>query len=94
MLEKDMQAQIMRWLRAQHGFFAWKAHSGGRYSEPGIPDIMCVAFGRVFAFEVKGEKGKATPLQCETIRKLNAAGACAGVVRSLDDVKAMMGGLA
>jgi len=77
----------MTYLRSIPGAFAWKAHAGGIYATGGIPDVLCVYKGKLFAFEVKRPGRKPTALQEATISKLCAAGAVAKVVTSLDDVK-------
>ena len=56
MLEKDIVAAIMRWLKTVPRCFAWKEH-GGMYGTAGIPDVICCLDGRFFAFEVKTPEG-------------------------------------
>ena len=87
--ESDIVAAILRYLRTVPGCFAWKTH-GGRYGTAGIPDIIACVEGRFFAFEVKTESGKVTPLQAATIQKILAAGGMAAVVRSVDEVRAIL----
>ena len=45
---------------------------------------------KFYGFEVKTERGKPTALQEATIRKINAVGGIAAVVRSVADVKAVL----
>ena len=87
--ESDIVAAILRYLRTVPGCFAWKTH-GGRYGTAGIPDIIACVEGRFFAFEVKTESGKVTPLQAATIQKILVAGGMAAVVRSVDEVRAIL----
>ena len=87
--ESDIVAAILRYLRTVPGCFAWKTH-GGMYGTAGIPDIIACVEGRFFAFEVKTESGKVTPLQAATIQKILAAGGMAAVVRSVDEVRAIL----
>ena len=89
MLEKDITAAIMRVLKMVPRCFAWKEH-GGMYGTAGIPDVICCLDGRFFAFEVKTATGKATPLQKATLQKILASGGTAAVVRSLDEVRAIL----
>ena len=89
MLEKDIVAAIMRWLKTVSHCFAWKEH-GGMYSTAGIPDVICCLDGRFFAFEVKTPEGRLTKLQEHTIQRIKDAGGHAFVVRSVDDVKAVL----
>jgi len=82
-------AAILRYLRAVPRCFAWKTH-GGMYGTAGIPDIIACVRGRFFAFEVKTATGKATPLQKATLQKILASGGTAAVVRSVDEVRAIL----
>ena len=86
MLEKDITAAILRWLKTVPRCFAWKEH-GGIYSTAGVPDVICCLDGRFFAFEVKTPDGRVTRLQEHTIDKIKVAGGRAFVVRSVEDVK-------
>ena len=89
MLEKDITAAIMRMLKMVPRCFAWKEH-GGMYGTAGIPDVICCLDGRFFAFEVKAPDGVVTKLQERTIHRIKVAGGHAYVVRSVDDVKAVL----
>lgn len=89
MTEKDIVQSILRYLKTVPHCFAWKTH-GGMYGTAGIPDIIACVDGRFFAFEVKTTTGKATPLQETTIRKILASGGTAVVVRSVDEVRALL----
>ena len=53
----------------------------------GMPDILFVYGGRLYAFEVKRPGGRATALQLHTLGQLRRAGAVAAVVYSWQDVK-------
>ncbi len=91
MKESDIVRAIIGYLKALPGCFCWKEH-GGMYGTAGIPDIIACINGRFFGFEVKTDIGRPTQLQLATIRKINNCGGCAGVVRSVDDVKALIDG--
>lgn len=52
MLERDIVAAILRYLKKGNHCFAWKTH-GGMYGTAGIPDIIACIDGRFYAFEVK-----------------------------------------
>lgn len=56
----------------------------------GIPDIIACIGGKFYGFEVKTERGKPTALQEVTMRKIQAAGGIAVVVRSVADIKAVL----
>ena len=58
----------------------------------GIPDIIACIRGHFFGFEVKTDTGKPTELQKATIRKILKCGGTAAVVRSVDEVRALIEG--
>lgn len=91
MLEKDIVKAILRYLKTVPNCFAWKEH-GGMYGTAGVPDIIACIGGRFYAFEVKTEKGEPSALQEATIRKILAAGGVAVIVRSVDEVRAVING--
>ena len=91
MLEKDIVKAIMKYLKTVPNCFCWKEH-GGMYGTAGIPDIIACINGHFYGFEVKTEGGKPTKLQETTIRKILAAGGTALVVRSVDEVRAVVNG--
>jgi len=72
MLEKDIVAQIMRFLKTVPHCFAWKNH-GGMYGTAGLPDVVCCYHGRFVGLEVKTPKGKLTKLQETTLQRIQAA---------------------
>ena len=86
MLEKDIVASILRYLKTVPGCFAWKSH-GGMYGVAGLPDIICCIGGRFVAFEVKTPSGKLTKLQETMISKINAAKGNAYKVTTLQEVR-------
>lgn len=92
MKEADIVKAILRYLKTVDRCFCWKEH-GGMYGTAGIPDIIACIDGRFFGFEVKTEDGKPTKLQEATIRKILAAGGTALVVRSVDEVRAVIDGI-
>ena len=92
MLEKDIVAKIRNYLKTVPNCFFWKEH-GGQYGTAGIPDIIACINGHFCGFEVKTDIGKPTKLQEATIRKILAAGGTAVVVRSVDEVKAVVNGI-
>ena len=89
MKESDIVKAIIKYLKTVPGCFCWKEH-GGMYGTAGIPDIIACVDGRFYAFEVKTETGKPTKLQEATIRKIIKAGGTAVVVRSVDEVRAVI----
>ena len=89
MKESEIVRKITGYLKTVENCFFWKEH-GGMYGTAGIPDIIACIRGSFFGFEVKTDKGKTTTLQDATIRKINSAGGTAVVVRSVEDVKAVL----
>lgn len=89
MKEADIVKAILRYLKTVPKCFFWKEH-GGMYGTAGIPDIIACINGRFYGFEVKTEDGRPTKLQESTIRKIKNAGGIALVVRSVDEVKAVI----
>ena len=91
MSEKEIVTKILHYLKTVPKCFAWKEH-GGIYGMAGIPDIIACIDGKFYAFEVKTPVGKTTKLQEATIRKILACGGTVSVVRSVDEVRAVING--
>ncbi len=91
MKESDIVRAILKYLKTVPGCFAWKEY-GGMYGTAGIPDVICCYRGRFYGFEVKTETGEPTELQKATIRKIQKARDTALVVRSVDEVRAVIDG--
>lgn len=89
MKEADIVKAILKYLKTVPKCFFWKEH-GGMYGRAGIPDIIACIDGRFYGFEVKTEDGRPTKLQESTIRKIKNAGGIALIVRSVDEVKAVI----
>lgn len=89
MKEATIVRAIMKYLKTLPGCFCWKEH-GGMYGTAGIPDIIACINGHFYGFEVKNEIGRPTKLQEAAIRKICAAGGTALVVRSVDEVRAVI----
>jgi hypothetical protein len=56
----------------------------------GVPDIILIHQGRVFALELKRVGGRSTPKQLETIAAMGAAGAFCCVAEGLDRALAVL----
>ena len=89
--EATIQKAILRWLRTRPRSFTVKL-AAGPYSVPGLPDVLHLEGGQAYFFEVKAPGGRATPLQVSTLEQLALAGAVVALVRSVADVKAILGG--
>jgi hypothetical protein len=83
--------------RAQPGMFAFHVPNGGyrRKTEAailkglgvkaGVPDVICIHRGKVYALELKAAGGRLSPKQRETTDALREAGATVRVATGLDD---------
>lgn len=90
-LESAIVKSIISYLNRIPGARAKKIH-GSSYSA-GWPDVLCVMNGRAIFFEVKRPAPYGTPvtkIQQAELAAWAKAGAVAGVVRSVDDVKKIM----
>lgn len=101
MSEKTVQARIVKAIREEYPE-AWifKVH-GSPYQMTGVPDLLVLAHGILYGFEVKhrrpGEsaehaRSRATPQQRAQIRAIRAAGGVALVVLGPDEVLQVMSG--
>jgi len=86
MLEKDITAAILRYLKSLPGCFCWKQY-GGMYGTAGLPDVICCINGMFIAFEVKTITGRLSKLQAATIKRIWEAHGRAFKVTSVNEVK-------
>lgn len=89
MNEAALIQKIRKYLATVPECFFWKEH-GGQYGTAGIPDIIVCYKGRFIGLEAKVGRNNPTKLQAVTIDRINAAGGIAVVVRTVDDVKAVI----
>jgi hypothetical protein len=89
MLEKDITACIIRYLKTLPGCFCWKQY-GGMYGTAGLPDVICCINGMFVAFEVKTITGRLSKLQAATLARISKAGGGAFKVTGVPDVKAAL----
>jgi hypothetical protein len=81
-----MLTKSVRQLLKAAGIFHYK-NFGGLGSPPGLPDITgCLKDGRAFWIELKAPRGVVSPAQQDFIDRINQAGGCAFIARSIDDV--------
>jgi hypothetical protein len=96
--EAAIQRAVFQHLRARGapGVFAFHPANGG-YRKPveaailkglgvvaGVPDVIAIHHGRVFAMEIKAEGGRATPKQLDVLAALREAGAFTAIAEGLD----------
>lgn len=91
MKEAQLIQNIRKYLATLPECFFWKEH-GGQYGTAGIPDIIVCYKGRFYGLEAKVGKNQPTRLQAATIEQIKRAGGKAAVVRSVEDVKAVLCG--
>jgi len=104
--EAQIEMSICHYLQVR-GFFFWKAPNGGffdtktkrfrkhvnPYVRNGIPDIILVHKGQFIGLEVKSEKGRLSDDQKYFHQEAEKNGAKLFVVRSIDDVEAVLRGV-
>ena len=59
---------------------------------PGVPDVVAVHRGQVYAIELKREGGRATDAQLQAIEEIRAAGGQAQICHGLDCALALLEG--
>ena len=87
--ESAIQRAILSYLNSLPNCYAVTNH-GSAWQGAGRPDIFACYRGQFLALEVKTEDGYLTRLQQHELSKWNIAGAKAGVVRSVEDVKKLL----
>ena len=70
--EKPFETKIRKFLEAC-GCYVFKVWGGG-YQQAGVPDLIICVNGYFVAVEVKGERGKPSPLQIHNIDHIKKAG--------------------
>lgn len=96
--EQIIQRAVFQHLkqRSAPGVFAFHVPNGG-YRKPreaailkglgvvaGVPDVIAIHQGSVYALELKAEGGRATPKQLEAVENIRNAGGFACVAEGLD----------
>jgi hypothetical protein len=104
--EQQIQRTIFENIRTRGapGVFAFHPANGG-YRKPveaaimkglgvvaGVPDVIAIHNGRVFAMEIKAEGGRATDKQLACIAALREAGAFTCIAEGLDRALACLEG--
>jgi len=102
--EAQIQRAVFRHLRARGapGVFAFHPANGG-YRRPieaaitqgmgvvaGVPDIIAIHNGRVFAIELKADGGRASDKQLKCIAALREVGALTCIAEGLDRALAVL----
>lgn len=88
--ESSIVRAIRAYLDPLRGPIYYEKRWGGPYSTIGAPDLsLCVA-GRRVELEVKTAAGRVSPHQAFQLDRWRRAGAVVAVVRSVDDVRAIV----
>lgn len=88
--ESNLTRRILTYLNSLPGCKAIKIH-GSVHQQRGTPDILCVLRGQAIFFEVKVGSGRTTEIQQHRIRQWRSVGAKVEVVRSVEEVKTLLG---
>lgn len=87
--ESAIQKKILDALNKIKGVYAFKK-SATPWDRAGISDIIACFRGRFLAIEVKAPGGEPSALQEAFIAKIRACGGEAHVVRSIEDLEAVL----
>jgi hypothetical protein len=85
------ESAVQKWVRDKlenryaGRIYLFKVPQGQYTSRRGIPDLVAGIGGRFYAFEIKTDSGKLTPLQSHEITKINKAGSTAVVIYGKDE---------
>ena len=102
MKERDIQRQILSWLKL-HRILHWRNNSGAaassykgkryfvRFGALGSPDIFAVHNGKIYGIEVKGAHGYLSDNQREFSGEFEKAGGVYIIARKLEDVMHLWG---
>jgi len=90
MLEKQLQLKILTYLKGVPDCWPVKVMVANRN---GVPDLLVCFHGRFIGLEVKTPSGRTTPLQEAQLDAIRDAGGVGAVVRSVDDVIAVLEGV-
>ncbi len=87
MTEQQLQRKLLRYLESK-GHYNTKVISANK---KGVPDIIACVKGRFYGIEVKLPNGKVSELQEYNLEKIKASGGVGVVIRSLDELKELLG---
>lgn len=87
--EAKLKMDIRRYLESIGAF--WSNVQGGPGSKPGDPDIIACYKGRYVAIEAKSPIGVLSPIQKARRDEIRKAGGIYGIVRTIEDVKNLIG---
>ncbi len=80
----SLQTKVLRFLERQPDTWVIKVEVANRR---GCPDILCCVKGQFYGIEIKDGKDKLSPIQVEQMKRIQAAGGKAIVIRSIEEIK-------
>lgn len=86
MTESQIQSDIKEYLKYR-GYFVFKVHQQGKYTHPGITDLIAVKNGHAAFIEVKNKKGKMSPEQIQFMEDIVSHGGKHIIARGIEDVR-------
>ena len=86
-MASKLQTKVLKYLKTLPKCWAVKVLSA---NERGCPDILCCIDGRFWAIEIKEVNDRISKIQQKQLDRIATAGGGWLVVRSLDDVAAVM----
>ena len=87
MREADIQKKITDYIEGLGGYVVKVIKA----SKAGTPDLVACIDGMFYGFEVKTPTGKASKLQEYHLKKIAQSGGISSIVRSVEDIKEIMG---
>lgn len=84
--ETALKTKVLKWLKSQD---VWVYKTSDRYRS-GIPDLLILKEGRLYAIELKSSVGKVSIIQEFTLRMMKKHGALTGICRSLEEVQCIL----
>ncbi len=97
--EETIQRAVFQHIaaRAMPGVFAWHTPNGGKRNLveaiklkrmgtlAGVPDVLILMGGRLYALELKAPKGRLTPAQERVLERMKVCGATVATTYGLDE---------
>lgn len=77
--EKLFENKIKKYLK-DRGCYFFKYWGGGQFTKAGVPDIIACVNGYFIGIEVKGPRGRPSPLQIHNLRQIDVAGGFAVLI--------------
>lgn len=86
--EADLKTQMRKYL-TKNGIY-WVSIQNGFGAKPGDPDLVICLDGQFVGLEVKTQTGRQSDIQKQREKEIRMSGGWYFLVRSLDDLKAVL----